>query len=213
MRVFEIVGPIMFGPSASHTACACRLSRAMYQLADRQIDEAHLQLHGSFRVKEDGRINKALVAGLLGMDTDDDRINDSYACMRRSKIKFSYENVELEHAHNNTVRYIIKNKKIAFTATGVSVGGGMIEIRDINGVPVLITGENHTIVIFAEDDTAVRNFLTGNGDAEGRLSVFPLDDAQKLMLYQTEFSIDLQFLLEIRKLAGVAYASLLERFE
>ena len=66
MRVFELIGPIMFGPSSSHTAGACRLSRAMWQIAGGKINKAELDLHGSFRAHEGGSVNKALVAGLLG---------------------------------------------------------------------------------------------------------------------------------------------------
>lgn len=213
MRVFEIIGPIMFGPSSSHTAGACRLSRAIYQLAGGQIDRAHLLLHGSFQIDEGEQINKALVAGLLGMDTDDDKINDSYTYMERSQIKFSYENTHIKGAHHNTVRYIIRNKDISFTATSVSIGGGMIEIRDINGVQLSLTGAYNTIVIYAHSDESVCNFLNKHMGKEESLEIFSADSGEKMILYKSEFSSVYSQFQEIRKMPSVRYAALLEKFD
>ena len=109
----------MFGPSSSHTAGADRLSRAMYQILNEPLRSAKLDLHGSFRVRDSGQVNKALVAGLLGFDTDDDRINSSHALMAQSGIDFSYGDVFIEGAHNNTVRY---HMKLAFNILREKVG-------------------------------------------------------------------------------------------
>ena len=154
MRVFEMIGPVMFGPSSMHTAGACRVARAVWQIAGQDVREAHLELHGAFRVREGGQVNTALVAGLLGYDTDNDRLHHSLEDAAASNVKLTWENTVLKGAHNNTVRYTIKCKYGELCIAGVSIGGGMIEIQEINGAPVSITGDYHTAILFCSDAKA-----------------------------------------------------------
>lgn len=206
----------MFGPSSSHTAGACRLSRAMWQLLGEQIKEASLELHGSFRTKDSGVINRALVAGLLGFDTDDDRINHSHELMTASGIRFSYRNTVLEGAHNNTVRYSIKGQSFSFSATGSSIGGGMIRITEINGSKLEITGEYNTLVIFCRNTEAILTEIDGIGIGKETMTIESVPGKEEhpdLVLLKSSFSISAKTQKEISKLPNIIHVSYLTRFE
>ena len=155
MRVFELIGPIMFGPSSSHTAGACRVARAVWQILGEDVREAHLELYGSFSDRNGRGLNKALVSGLLGYDTDDDRLLHCMEHIKEKGIKLTWENVNLENAHMNTVRYTVKGDHRQVRVVGVSVGGGMIEVREIDSAPVIITGDYHTVILWCKDGQAV----------------------------------------------------------
>jgi L-serine dehydratase len=155
MRVFEIIGPVMFGPSSSHIAGACRVARAMWQILGEDVREAHLELYGSFYSGNGHGLNKALVAGLLGYNTDDDRIHNCMQHVKDKGIKLTYEDVDMPGAHMNTVRYRLKGDHNSLYATGISVGGGMIQVINIDGAPVDITGDYHTFILFCKDAAAL----------------------------------------------------------
>ncbi|MEA4920781.1 MAG: L-serine ammonia-lyase, iron-sulfur-dependent, subunit beta [Clostridiaceae bacterium] len=216
MRVFELVGPIMFGPSSSHTAGACRLSRAMWQILGQPLRKAKLELHGSFRVGDSGVVNKALVAGLLGFDTDDDRINNSHELMEQSGIDFSFENVSIEGAHNNTVRYTLEGDSFGFKATGASIGGGMIEISDIGGAKVLVTGDYNTLLLFCEDTkkTAGMAEMFGLGNDDWSIETSESHDGStKLVLFKTSHPVTDEMVSKAASFAGVRHASRHLRFD
>lgn len=217
MRVFELIGPIMFGPSSSHTAGACRLSRAMWQIAGGNIKKAELDLHGSFRAQEGGSVNKALVAGLLGFDTDDDRINQSHALMEKSGIDFSYGNVNIEGAHNNTVRYRIWSEGFDFTATGASVGGGMIDVTEINGAKMSLTGDYNCLMVFcgcAEKTSQAVNNIFGEGNDEYTVETAVSEDkATQIVLFKTSHPVTDDMVKRAGELEGVVYAARHLRFD
>ena len=155
LRVFELIGPIMFGPSSSHTAGACRVGRAVWQILGEDVREAHLELYGSFADRNGRGLNKALVSGLMGYDTDDDRLLHCMEHIKEKGIKLTWENVNLENAHMNTVRYTVKGDHRQVRVVGVSVGGGMIEVREINGAPVNFTGDYNTVILSCKNGQAM----------------------------------------------------------
>ena len=106
---FDILGPIMIGPSSSHTAGAARLGKIASTIAAGDIVEVRFLLHGSFAKTYKGHgTDKALVAGILGFDPWDEEIKESFEIARARNIKFSFEEVVMEGAHPNTVKFIIK---------------------------------------------------------------------------------------------------------
>ncbi len=151
MRIFDIIGPIMVGPSSSHTAGACRMGRAARQLLGEDVKEAKLELHGSFAISDNKEVNPALIAGLLGYDTDNDRIHNSWKDAKLKGISLTCLNVDIDKAHVNTSRYTLKGKENEIQVTVSSVGGGMIEVTHIDGVPVTISGDYYTMIIFCKD--------------------------------------------------------------
>mgnify|MGYP003369302760 FL=1 len=160
----EISGPIMVGPSSSHTAGACRIGKISRIIANDEICEVIFYLHGSFGKTYKGNgTDRALVGGILGMDTDDERIINSMEIAKKHGIKFSFVEVDLGSLyHPNTVKLDIttkSSKKISIIAS--SVGGGNIEIVSINGKQVYFTGQYNTLLINHIDKPGIVHKVSG----------------------------------------------------
>ena len=155
--VFDIIGPRMTGPSSSHTAGAVRLAQIARKIAGGDVAEAAFTLYGSFA--ETGRghgTDKALVAGALGMDTDDPRIKDAFAVAREMGVPVSVEFSDETPNHPNTARIVITGSRGQITdVLGESVGGGNILISEINGLDVEFSGEYPTLIIQHNDQPGV----------------------------------------------------------
>lgn len=153
MNIFDIIGPVMVGPSSSHTAGAVRIGRMARMILGEDIREAHVRLHGSFAKTAVGHgTDRALVGGLLGYDVDDERIKDSLKLARDQGLTVVLEPADLGEVHPNTAKINmtgISGKKAE--VTGASVGGGNIRIQGINGVTVSISGEYYTLVVSHRD--------------------------------------------------------------
>lgn len=160
----EILGPVMIGPSSSHTAGACRIGKISKLIANEEISEVDFYLHGSFGKTYKGHgTDRALVGGILGMDTDDENIVRSMEIAKEKGIKFSFIEEELDSKfHPNTVKLNIKtisNREIS--VIGSSVGGGNIEIININGDEVYFTGNYNTLLINHKDKPGIVNKVSG----------------------------------------------------
>lgn len=153
VSILDIIGPVMVGPSSSHTAGACRLGLLARGLVGGTPDTALLELHGSFaRTGEGHGTDKALVAGLLGFRPDDARIRTALEIAEGEGLHYTFEKTTLsDSAHPNTVRITIERGPRRAVATGSSLGAGRVLVTDIDGYPVEITGNYFTIVILAED--------------------------------------------------------------
>ena len=132
--VFDIIGPIMVGPSSSHTAAAVRLGLAGRALVGGQPSRAALTLHGSFAQTHKGHgTDVALVAGILGMRPDDERIPDSFRIAREQGMEFSFSSADLGDVHPNSVLMELAGPNGSqTTVAGSSVGGGSILITRID---------------------------------------------------------------------------------
>jgi L-serine dehydratase len=146
---FDILGPIMIGPSSSHTAGAARLAKIAGTIAQNDIKEVRFLLHGSFAKTYKGHgTDRALVAGILGMDPWDEDLRDSLNIALEKKLVFSFEEADLGEVHPNTVKFIMKSHSgLETQVTGSSVGGGNILIFDVDGQKVEFTGEYPTLII------------------------------------------------------------------
>jgi len=155
--VFDIIGPRMTGPSSSHTAGAVRLAHVARHIAGMDVAEAAFTLYGSFA--ETGRghgTDKALIAGVLGMEPDDERIKHAYRIAREMQVPVSVEFSEESAAHPNTARIVITDSAGRRTEiVGQSVGGGSILVTEINGLDVEFTGEYPTLIIQHTDQPGV----------------------------------------------------------
>ena len=153
VSLLDIIGPVMVGPSSSHTAGACRLGLLGRGLVSGTPQKALLELHGSFaRTGEGHGTDKALVAGLLGFRPDDERIRTALQIAEQEGLDYRFEKTSLaETAHPNTVRMTLERGDIKATLTGSSLGAGRVEVNEIDGYPVEVTGNFHTIVLVAED--------------------------------------------------------------
>ncbi|WP_027625570.1 L-serine ammonia-lyase, iron-sulfur-dependent subunit beta [Clostridium lundense] len=151
--VFDIVGPIMIGPSSSHTAGAARLAKVASIIAGGKIRKVEFLLHGSFAKTYKGHgTDKALVAGILKMDPWDENLKNSFEIAAQSGIDLVFTEMDLGDVHPNTVKFIItKEDGHVSQVSGSSIGGGNIVIFDIEGQTVEFTGEYPTLLTQHKD--------------------------------------------------------------
>lgn len=150
---FEILGPVMIGPSSSHTAGAARLGRAARHIAQKDFVSAVFYLHGSFAKTYRGHgTDRALVGGILGMETSDERIKESIEIAEEKGIDIEFIETDLGDVHPNTVKIVLKRKDgTNVSVTGSSVGGGNILIIDIDGDTLELNGQYPVIIIKHKD--------------------------------------------------------------
>lgn len=155
--VFDILGPIMVGPSSSHTAGAARLGKIAKEIVGTKFDSVTFYLHGSFGKTFKGHgTDKALVAGILGMDPSDELLKDSFEIAKSQNIKFEFVEADLGYEHPNTVKIVFKSEENEdIYVTGSSIGGGSIMITDINGNKVEFSGDYPTMLIKYLDQKGV----------------------------------------------------------
>lgn len=149
MNLFDIMGPIMVGPSSSHTAGAVRIGLITRKLLGEPVGEAEMLLHGSFAATGEGHgTDRALVAGLLGMKPDDERIPDSFELAEQQGMKFRTGTVALRGVHPNTVLLKVSGKsgkKLEVVAS--SLGGGRIRICRLDGIETNFSGDCPTLIV------------------------------------------------------------------
>lgn len=147
--VFEVVGPVMIGPSSSHTAGAVRLGRLAAAVFGGTPTRARILLHGSFASTGHGHgTDLALVAGLLGMAPDDERIIDAPAIARQSGLDVTFENADLGEVHPNTARFLLTDAQgREMLVQGCSVGGGDVVVTRIDDFDVEVTGDLPVLVV------------------------------------------------------------------
>lgn len=153
MDIFDIIGPVMVGPSSSHTAGAVRIGYIAGKLMGEPIAKAEILLYGSFLATGKGHgTRKALVAGLLGMKPDDMRIPDSFEIAKEHGIEVVFGESALRDAHPNTAQIFLtsvtgKNLEVV----GESLGGSRINIAQIDGISTNFSGDYPTLVVHNMD--------------------------------------------------------------
>jgi L-serine dehydratase len=153
VSLLDIIGPVMVGPSSSHTAGACRLGLLARNLVGGTPQKALIELHGSFaRTGEGHGTDKAIVGGLMGFRPDDERLRTALDIMEREGLDYTFDKTTLEDdAHPNTVRITVERGDRTSEMVGSSLGAGRVMVTSIDGYPVEVTGNLHTIVLVAED--------------------------------------------------------------
>ena len=153
MDIFDILGPVMVGPSSSHTAGAARIGAMARTLLGEPVTEAKIHLYGSFA--ETGRghgTDRALVAGLLGMQPDDDRIPHSFSIAKEAGLHFKIGTTNLRGAHPNTaVLRLTGASGRKLEVVGASIGGGRINICQIDGITTNFGGDHNTLIVHNQD--------------------------------------------------------------
>ena len=153
MNVFDILGPVMIGPSSSHTAGAARIGRITLALLGAPAVKADIFLHGSFAKTYKGHgTDKALIAGIMGMATDDSRIRRAPELAREQGLEVSITTGEIDGAHPNTARVTLTDVTgNTVSLLGSSIGGGNILVKEVNGMEVSITGQHTTLIVLHRD--------------------------------------------------------------
>ena len=152
MRLFDVLGPVMIGPSSSHTAGAARIGRTARLLLGEAPARADIGLYGSFATTGRGHgTDRAIVAGLLGMKPDDPRLPDSFALARQAGLDITIHPVELRSAHPNTAVLTLTGPTRRLALTAASVGGGRFRVTSIDGVAADFGGDANTLIIHNDD--------------------------------------------------------------
>lgn len=153
MNIFEILGPVMVGPSSSHTAGAVRIGLMTKRLLGQKPVKARIGMYGSFLATGRGHgTDRAVVAGLLGMKPDDIRIPESFELAAADGLSFSFEEANLSGAHPNTVLLEVEGdggRELSVQAS--SLGGGRIMVNRLDGIDVNCTCEMPTLIVHNMD--------------------------------------------------------------
>lgn len=152
--VFDIIGPVMVGPSSSHTAGALRIAKVARDLFGEEIKWAKIHLYGSFAKTYKGHgTDLALAGGLLGFDTDDTRLRQSLAQAEKEGLEITFLEDTAATDHPNTVRLNIGNDNNSLEVVGISIGGGKVQITELNGFDLRLSGNHPAILVFHNDRT------------------------------------------------------------
>lgn len=157
MDLFDLIGPVMIGPSSSHTAGAARIGLTARMLLGEDVKRADIGFHGSFAKTYRGHgTDRAIVGGLMGWSVDDPRLRDSLTLAQQAGMTVVFSSVNIRGAHPNTVRMTITGVSgRMLTMEAASVGGGNIEVHKLNGLNVDFTGKEHTLIIHQTDAPGV----------------------------------------------------------
>ena len=149
MNIFDIIGPVMVGPSSSHTAGAVRIGLVTRKLLDEEPSRIVIKLHGSFGATGIGHgTHQTLIAGMIGMQPDDIRIPYSDQIADEVGIKYQFINQEMKDAHPNSALIQVTGKNgRELEVQASSIGGGRIMINKIDGICVNFTGEHNTLIV------------------------------------------------------------------
>ncbi len=149
MNIFDILGPVMVGPSSSHTAGAARIGLMARKLLGSAPAEVKISMYGSFAATGKGHgTDRAIIAGLLGMEPDDMRIPQSFELAEKEGLRFTFREADLKDAHPNSVVLEIKGENgREMTMQACSLGGGRIMINELDGIEVNCPCEMPTIVV------------------------------------------------------------------
>ena len=147
--VFDIIGPVMVGPSSSHTAGAVRIGLFTRYIFGRQPEDVKITLYGSFKETYKGHgTDIALIGGLLGYNTSDKRIRTSMDDAKLAGMEFEFIGSGIEHIHPNTAKIEVQAGRYSLDLIGKSIGGGKMVIFELLGFDVNLSGDFPTYFIF-----------------------------------------------------------------
>lgn len=156
MGLLDVIGPVMVGPSSSHTAGACRLALLARRCLLTPPQQAALTLHGSFAKTAKGHgTDRALAAGLLGYFPDDSRIPDALEHAQTEGVHITFATKDLGDVHPNTVHFSLNNESETLELTGSSLGGGLVKVFKVGGFDASLSGSYHTLLIEHRDKPGV----------------------------------------------------------
>lgn len=207
--VFDIIGPIMIGPSSSHTAGAARIGRVARSLFGREPKWANISFYGSFAKTYKGHgTDVAIIGGILDFDTHDERIIEAITIAEEHGIKLRFIEEEAVPEHPNTARVMIGDERGELELVGISIGGGKIEITELNGFELKLSG-NHPAILVVHNDrfgaiAAVSNVLTKYEINIGHMEVSRKEKGKlALMTIEVDQNIDEQILRDIEQLPHI----------
>ncbi|UUY77998.2 L-serine ammonia-lyase, iron-sulfur-dependent subunit beta [Staphylococcus saprophyticus] len=213
--VFDIIGPTMVGSSSSHTAGAVRIGLVARDLFNQLPKQADIYLYGSFMETYKGHgTDVALVGGLLGYDTDDDRIQTSLETAEEAGMKVNFIEMAEERSHPNTAIINMRDGDKEISVEGVSIGGGKIEVVAINGFNIAISGNYPALLVFHKDTFGtigrVANILGDSSINVGSMQVSRKEKGdQALMTCELDDAVNDEIIEKIKNVDGVVTVSLM----
>ncbi|WP_195574234.1 L-serine ammonia-lyase, iron-sulfur-dependent subunit beta [Paenibacillus sp. 1001270B_150601_E10] len=207
--VYDIIGPIMVGPSSSHTAGAASIGRLARSIFGRQPSHVELMLYGSFAETYKGHATDvALIAGLLGYETDDPRLPESPRYAEEAGVEVVITTMEAVPDHPNTARIRMRDEQEKMEVVGISIGGGKVEITELNGFELQLSGHHPAILIVNHDRYGVvANVTSILSKEQVNIANMKVSRREKgelaLMVIEIDERLDGRILEEIRALSGV----------
>ncbi|SET84057.1 L-serine dehydratase [Salinibacillus kushneri] len=203
--VFDIIGPVMVGPSSSHTAGVLRIGRMARQLLGNEPAWAKIFLYGSFADTYKGHgTDVAIVGGLLDFDTFDTRLGDSITIAKEKGIEIEFIEESAKTEHPNTARIQTGDNHKEIELVGVSIGGGKAEITELNGFDLKLTGHHPAILVMHNDRfgaiASVTQILAKYEINIGHMEVSRREQGQEaLMVIETDQKIDPEIITQLEK--------------
>ncbi|MBO1000835.1 L-serine ammonia-lyase, iron-sulfur-dependent, subunit beta [Bacillus sp. SD075] len=207
---FDIIGPVMIGPSSSHTAGAARIGRVARTLFGKQPKKAIISLYGSFAKTYRGHgTDVAVVGGILDFDTDDERIPASLTIAEEAGMEVSFTIEDTVTDHPNTVKIRLFDEDKELELVGISIGGGTIEITELNTFKLKLSGENPAILVVHNDVfgiiSSVSTVLANHEINVGHMEVSRKEKGQMaLMVIEVDQKIKADVMKEIEGLENVS---------
>ncbi|NLV98515.1 MAG: L-serine ammonia-lyase, iron-sulfur-dependent, subunit beta [Clostridiaceae bacterium] len=208
--LFDIIGPVMVGPSSSHTAGAVRIGLVARSIFGNTPEEVHIVLFGSFAHTYQGHgTDLALISGLMGLPTSSEKIRQAYELAKKANMKVTIESSNDPTEHANTADLYLKSSDgRTLSLRGISLGGGTIDITKIDGFDIHLSGENPTILVFHKDQPGIITQVTGVL-AKVNINISNMEVSRRgkgelaLMLLATDGEIPAQTMEEIGKIAHI----------
>jgi L-serine dehydratase len=207
--VFDIIGPIMIGPSSSHTAGAARIGRVARSLFNREPKWAKISFYGSFAQTYKGHgTDVAIIGGLLDYDTFDERIINSIQLAKKNGMDIEFIKEEAIPNHPNTARVKIGDDQGELELVGISIGGGKIGITELDGFELRLSG-NHPAILVVHNDKYGTIANVSNVLAKYLINIGHMEVARKevgkqaLMTIEVDENIDHSVLKELEKLENI----------
>ncbi|PNY82460.1 L-serine ammonia-lyase, iron-sulfur-dependent subunit beta [Deinococcus koreensis] len=168
MSLLDMIGPVMIGPSSSHTAGACRLGLVAHHLLGEAPRQATIGLHASFAKTGRGHgTHLALVAGLLGYRPDDARLPHAFQEAQAAGLNCEFRDVDLGDVHPNTAHIDLRGEQQRLTLQGSSTGGGVIQVSQVQGLGVNFSGASPTVLLRYTDAVGMIARIASTVAADG----------------------------------------------
>ena len=218
MNLFDILGPVMVGPSSSHTAGAVRIGLVCRMLLEDEVKHAKITFYGSFADTYRGHgTDKAVVGGLLGFRTDNEKIRESLRLAEFRGLSYEFFTADDPKLHPNTVLIEATSKDKTVRVQGASVGGGAIRITEINGMAVQIPFVEDTLILFHRDSpgvlASIAHILSSNGYNIGNLRLSRTRrEGDVITVVETDVPVDGSTAGQLRSVESVSEAVVIPHF-
>lgn len=217
VSLFDVIGPIMVGPSSSHTAGAVRLGNIARKVSGEPIQAVKFYLHGSFAQTYRGHgTDRALLGGVLGLAPADERIREAFQLAREQNIAYDFSTVDLGNVHPNTARIIITRKDgSTCEVSGSSIGGGKVLITSINKLQVEFSGSYATTIVIHQDKPGIIAYTTSVFSHHhiniAFLKVFrQLRGQEASMIIETDEMVDNEVIMALQEHPDIKQVMLIE---